>query len=105
MNAPAVGTHPRMRSYLARASQFAAGAESPRDFLEACLANLNSWEPKVGAFVNLNIDGARAAADRATERWRAGAPLSPIDGMPIGVNRHDREESRRRQLLALHGLW
>jgi len=74
-----------MRSYLARASQFAAGAESPRDFLEACLANLNTWEPKVGAFVNLNIDAARAAADRATERWRAGAPLSPIDGMPIGV--------------------
>ena len=85
MNAPAVGTHPRMRSYLAHASQFAAGAESPRDFLEACLANLNTWEPKVGAFVNLNIEGARAAADRATARWRSGAPLSPIDGMPIGI--------------------
>src|SRR5215468_4780220 len=74
-----------MRSYLARASQFAAGTESPRDFLEACLANLNTWEPKVGAFVNLNLDGARAAADRATERWRAGKPASPIDGMPIGI--------------------
>jgi Asp-tRNA(Asn)/Glu-tRNA(Gln) amidotransferase A subunit family amidase len=83
VNAPTVG--PRMRSYLARASHFASSAESPRDFLEACLANLNTWEPKVGAFVNLNLDGARAAADRATERWRAGAPLSPIDGMPIGI--------------------
>ena len=84
MNAPVVG-NPRMRSYLAHASQFASGAESPRDFLEACLANLNTWEPKVGAFVNLNIEGARQAADRATARWRAGAPLSPIDGMPIGI--------------------
>jgi Asp-tRNA(Asn)/Glu-tRNA(Gln) amidotransferase A subunit family amidase len=74
-----------MRSYLAHASQFKSGAESPRDFLEACLANLNTWEPKVGAFVNLNIEGARQAADRATARWRAGAPLSPIDGMPIGI--------------------
>jgi Asp-tRNA(Asn)/Glu-tRNA(Gln) amidotransferase A subunit family amidase len=74
-----------MRSYLAHASQFASGAESPRDFLEACLVNLNTWEPKVGAFVNLNIEGARQAADRATARWRAGAPLSPIDGMPIGI--------------------
>src|SRR5215831_16113511 len=74
-----------MRSYLARASQFASGAESPRDFLEACLANLNTWEPKVGAFVNLNIESAREAADRSTARWRAGAPLSPIDGMPIGI--------------------
>src|SRR5258705_1621396 len=74
-----------MRSYLAHATQFASGAENPRDFLEACLANLNTWEPKVGAFVNLNIEGARQAADRATARWRAGAPLSPIDGMPIGI--------------------
>jgi Asp-tRNA(Asn)/Glu-tRNA(Gln) amidotransferase A subunit family amidase len=29
--------------------------------------------------------GARAAADQSTERWRAGKPLSPIDGMPIGI--------------------
>jgi Asp-tRNA(Asn)/Glu-tRNA(Gln) amidotransferase A subunit family amidase len=78
-------THPRMRSYLERADRLASGAESPRDFLDACLADLDAWEPKVGAFVNLDIDGARAAADRATERWKAGAPLSPIDGMPIGV--------------------
>jgi len=84
VNAPVVG-NPRMRSYLAHASQFVSGAENPRDFLEACLANLNTWEPKVGAFVNLNIEGARQAADRATARWRAGAPLSPIDGMPIGI--------------------
>ena len=84
MNAPVVG-NPRMRSYLAHATQFASGAENPRDFLEACLANLNTWEPKVGAFVNLSIEGARQAADRATARWRAGAPLSPIDGMPIGI--------------------
>jgi Asp-tRNA(Asn)/Glu-tRNA(Gln) amidotransferase A subunit family amidase len=84
VNAPVVG-NPRMRSYLAHATQFASGAESPRDFLEACLANLNTWEPKVGAFVNLNIEGARQAADGATARWRAGAPLSPIDGMPIGI--------------------
>src|SRR5215467_3132916 len=74
-----------MRSYLAHATQFASGAQNPRDFLEACLANLNTWEPKVGAFVNLNIEGARQAADRATARWCAGAPLSPIDGMPIGI--------------------
>jgi Asp-tRNA(Asn)/Glu-tRNA(Gln) amidotransferase A subunit family amidase len=84
VNAPVIGS-PRMRSYLAHASQFVSGAQNPRDFLEACLANLNTWEPKVGAFVNLNIESARQAADRATARWRAGAPLSPIDGMPIGI--------------------
>ena len=39
----------------------------------------------IGAFVATNLDGARAAADEATARWKAGNPLSPIDGMPIGV--------------------
>ena len=37
------------------------------------------------AWVCLNEAGARAAADSSTTRWRAGAPLSPIDGMPIGI--------------------
>ena len=28
---------------------------------------------------------ARRAADASTERWRTGRPLSPIDGMPVGI--------------------
>ena len=28
---------------------------------------------------------ARLAASAAAERWRAGKPLSAIDGMPVGV--------------------
>ena len=28
---------------------------------------------------------ARAAADQSTKRWREGKPLSPIDGMPVGI--------------------
>ena len=39
----------------------------------------------VGAFLVLNIEGARRVADDATARWRGGKPLSPIDGMPIGI--------------------
>src|SRR5262245_57229922 len=76
---------PRMRPFLAQTSRFASGAESPRDFLEGCLAEVEAREPKVGAFVTLSLDAARAAADRSTKRWRAGAPLSPIDGMPVGI--------------------
>ena len=37
------------------------------------------------AFVALNEAGARAAADASTARWKAGRPLSAIDGMPIGI--------------------
>ena len=73
------------KPYLSATSNFAGGAETPRDFLERCLADLAALEPKIGAFVNLNLAGARSAADRATARWREGRPLSKIDGMPVGI--------------------
>src|SRR5499427_9346313 len=73
------------KPYLSATARFASGADTPRDFLERCLADLATLEPKIGAFVNLNLEGARAAADRSTARWRAGRPRSKIDGMPIGI--------------------
>jgi Asp-tRNA(Asn)/Glu-tRNA(Gln) amidotransferase A subunit family amidase len=76
---------PTAQSYLAAQAAFRSGADTPRDFLERCLARMDEWEPKIQAFVSTNIPGARTAADRASERWRAGRPLSPIDGMPVGI--------------------
>jgi Asp-tRNA(Asn)/Glu-tRNA(Gln) amidotransferase A subunit family amidase len=76
---------PEMRSYLAAAEDFSSGARTPRQFLEESLELLNQWEPRIGAFVCTNLPAARAAAERSTERWRAGKPLSPIDGMPVGI--------------------
>jgi Asp-tRNA(Asn)/Glu-tRNA(Gln) amidotransferase A subunit family amidase len=73
------------KPYLSATAHFVHGGDTPRDFLERCLADLAALEPKIGAFVNLNLDGARAAAERATKRWREGRPLSKIDGMPIGI--------------------
>src|SRR5262249_34259026 len=78
-------TKPTLRPYLTETSRFASGQDTPRDFLERCLTAIDEWEPRILAFVALNRDGARAAADRATARWRKGAPLSPIDGMPVGI--------------------
>jgi Asp-tRNA(Asn)/Glu-tRNA(Gln) amidotransferase A subunit family amidase len=76
---------PKLRPYLAVSADFAAGRDTPSDFLTRCLGELDAWEPKIGAFVNVNIAAAKAAAQRASERWRAGKPLSAIDGMPIGI--------------------
>src|SRR6478672_9973493 len=78
-------TKPTARPYLAATAKFASGDDNPREFLERCLKALDAWEPQIGAFVNLNIPAARAAADASAARWRAGKPLSPIDGMPIGI--------------------
>jgi Asp-tRNA(Asn)/Glu-tRNA(Gln) amidotransferase A subunit family amidase len=76
---------PRMRPFLPSTVDFTNGKDSPRDFLERCIAELYHWEPRISAFVSLNLEAARTAADSATKRWRAGKPLSPIDGMPIGI--------------------
>jgi Asp-tRNA(Asn)/Glu-tRNA(Gln) amidotransferase A subunit family amidase len=78
-------TTPQPISFVAATADFAAGTDTPRDFLERCLARLEEFEPAVGAFVCHDIAAARAPADRSAERWRAGRPLSPIDGMPIGI--------------------
>ena len=64
---------------------FTTGADSPRAYLERCLETIAVREPAVQAWVVMNESGAREAADASTARWKAGQPLSPIDGMPIGI--------------------
>src|SRR5438552_950320 len=78
-------TIPQPIAFFPAVADYAAGRDTPRDFLERCLARLEEFEPAVGAFVCHDIAAARTAADRSTERWRVGRPLSPIDGMPLGI--------------------
>src|SRR5262249_8402567 len=85
MHAPDDRFAPHLRPFVSQTPRFSQGAGTPRDFLETCIAAIDDAEPKVGAFVHLNIEAARAAAERSTERWRAGRPLSAIDGMPVGI--------------------
>jgi Asp-tRNA(Asn)/Glu-tRNA(Gln) amidotransferase A subunit family amidase len=78
-------TTPVARPYLTATAGFASGSDTPRDFLERCLATIEERDGEIGAFVALNVAGAREVADRSTERWRSGRQLSPIDGMPVGI--------------------
>lgn len=78
-------TTPTAQPFHSATRAFADGTDTPRDFLERCLLRLDEYEPNIAAFVHLNREGARAAADRSSERWRAGRPLSRIDGMPLGI--------------------
>jgi len=68
-----------------RLAAFRSGAERPSDYLARCLATIAEREPVVQAWVTLNEPGAMAAAEDADRRWKAGSPLSPIDGMPVGI--------------------
>ena len=65
--------------------RFRDGSDTPRAYLERCLAVIADREPVVKAWVLLNPSGAREVADASTERYRRGLPFSPIDGMPIGI--------------------
>jgi hypothetical protein len=89
---------PVVRPYLSATTRFATGAQTPRAYLEDCLAAYAAWEPRIGAFVCTNLPGARAAADQATERWRHGRPLPSRPGPLRGLDGDDlvRAASERR---------
>jgi Asp-tRNA(Asn)/Glu-tRNA(Gln) amidotransferase A subunit family amidase len=65
--------------------RFRDGGDSPRAYLERCLETVEQREPIVKAFAATNLPVARASADASSERWKAGRPLSAIDGLPIGI--------------------
>ncbi len=78
---------PRTAAFLTfhdQREKFLAGEDTPRAYLERCIERL-ALEDQIKAFVHLDLDGARTAADASTGRHAAGAPLSPIDGLPIGM--------------------
>ena len=65
--------------------KFLDGSDTPRDYLERCLETIEAREPEVKAFVAMDVTVARKAADKATTRYKAGNPLSVVDGMPIVI--------------------
>jgi Asp-tRNA(Asn)/Glu-tRNA(Gln) amidotransferase A subunit family amidase len=76
---------PALRAFHTATPAFSAGTDTPREFLERCIAVIEADQPKFLAFVTLDLADARNAADAATKRWKNGAPLSPIDGLPVGI--------------------
>ena len=75
----------KLLSFHSAIPNFLEGKATPRGYLERCLETIEAREHEVKAFVTLNIDGARAAADASTDRYRKGSPFSLVDGCPIGV--------------------
>jgi len=71
---------------LAEASRaIEAGETSPTELFEAALARIEETDGRLNAFVLLMADSARAEADAATVRARAGNRFGPLDGIPIAV--------------------
>ena len=64
---------------------YATRQASPRDVIEAVIAQVEACEPLVQALYAFDADGARAAADRSTVRWMRGEQHGPLDGIPVTI--------------------
>ena len=86
MLAPKTQKKPTMRPFLSaiaavcRGCRYAA-ARSSND----ASTSLRRGSRRSALSSSFDLAGARAAADRATARWHRRPPLSPIDGMPVGI--------------------
>lgn len=64
---------------------YRTGRLSPVEATQAALARIAAWEPKINAMYVIDAAGALAQARAAEKRWRAGRPLSPLDGVPLTI--------------------
>jgi aspartyl-tRNA(Asn)/glutamyl-tRNA(Gln) amidotransferase subunit A len=64
------------------AELYRSGQASPVEVANAVLMHIERWEPALCATYALDAESALAAARAAEQRWRAGVPLSALDGVP-----------------------
>jgi aspartyl-tRNA(Asn)/glutamyl-tRNA(Gln) amidotransferase subunit A len=67
------------------AGQYCKRTLSPVDVLAATLARAEAIQPTLNPFCMFDTEPARAAARASEQRWAAGTPLSPLDGIPIAI--------------------
>src|SRR5919198_5924189 len=58
---------------------------SPVEATRAALARMELWESKINAMYIVDAEGALAQAKASEARWRAGMPLSALDGLPVTI--------------------
>lgn len=61
------------------------GDLSPVDVLRDVAAVVDAREPELNALWVVDLDAAMAGAEASEARWAAGAPLGPVDGVPVTV--------------------
>ncbi|KPQ31063.1 amidase [Halomonas sp. HL-93] len=65
--------------------RFGEGSLSPEALVDDCLGRIARDNPKVNAFTCVNEVEARRLAEKSAQRWQAGAPLGPLDGIPVTI--------------------
>ena len=81
MTSPALhdlGAHALLASYR-------AGTLSPVEVTQSVLDHIARWEPHLHASYLLRPELALAQARASEARWQRGAPLGPLDGVPVTI--------------------
>ncbi|GAA4424356.1 amidase [Acidovorax lacteus] len=58
---------------------------SPVEVMQSVLDHAERWEPHLQATYLLRPDAALAQARASEARWQQGAPLGPVDGVPVTI--------------------
>jgi len=61
------------------------GETTPGAATEAYLARIEKLDGRIGAYITVTAEEARAAAAAADRRYRDGTPLGPLDGVPLSI--------------------
>jgi aspartyl-tRNA(Asn)/glutamyl-tRNA(Gln) amidotransferase subunit A len=66
-------------------SAYASKELSPVEVTETLLGRIEALDAEVNAFCLIDAHTTLAQAEASQERWLAGTPLSPLDGVPVAV--------------------
>ncbi len=64
---------------------YTAGSLSPVEVLDAVAERIAAVEPTIRALYAPRLDEARDEARASEQRWAAGDPMGPLDGVPITI--------------------
>jgi len=74
---------PALLSLTQAVAALKAGKVTSQALVEASLARVAEWQPKVNAFIKLEADAALKAAKAADRARKRGAKLGPLAGLPL----------------------
>lgn len=69
-------------------SRYRSGALSPVEVVRTMFARIARVDPRIVAYYELDEAGALRAAGESENRYREGAPVSALDGIPVSIKDH-----------------
>jgi aspartyl-tRNA(Asn)/glutamyl-tRNA(Gln) amidotransferase subunit A len=80
-----MGAEPTRMTAAELSSAYRSGELSPVEATRAALDAVARYDEQVNAFVRVDEEAALSDARESEERWRAGRPRGPVDGVPTSV--------------------